>query len=150
MKWCTNVFWPCYSVTLQPLRSYDHVVVTTILETLRSRFGQLSANNKLHFAVSGFTSTVCPYWLALDPIGLNPLYKICKCVLLVTPNIVQGRREVNLNYIFLTRNTKCPKRFDQDCPRYKAIFLLKRKVNIELFSLIRYTRWRSCYTRRES
>ena len=34
----------------------------------------------------------------------------------VTPNTVQGEGGggVNLNYIFLTWNTKCPKRFEQD------------------------------------
>ena len=31
------------------------------LETLRSRFGHLTANAKPRFAVSGFTLAVCPY-----------------------------------------------------------------------------------------
>ena len=35
---------------------------TTILETLRSRFGHLTTNAKPRFAVSGFTLAVCPYW----------------------------------------------------------------------------------------
>ena len=32
-----------------------------ILETLRSRFGHFTANDKLRFAVNGFTLPVCPY-----------------------------------------------------------------------------------------
>ena len=32
-----------------------------ILETLRSRFGHVTANDKLRFAVNGFTLPVCPY-----------------------------------------------------------------------------------------
>ena len=32
-----------------------------LLETLRSRFGHLTANGKPWFAVSGFTVAVCPY-----------------------------------------------------------------------------------------
>ena len=53
VKWCSSVFWPCYSetLTLRPPWLYDRVVVTTTLETLRSRFGQLSANGKLRLAV---------------------------------------------------------------------------------------------------
>ena len=32
-----------------------------ILETLRSRFGHFTANDKLRFAVNGFMLPVCPY-----------------------------------------------------------------------------------------
>ena len=31
-----------------------------LIETLRSRFGDLTTNSKLRFAVSGFTLAVCP------------------------------------------------------------------------------------------
>ena len=37
-----------------------------VLETLRSRFGHLTANAKPRFAVSDFTLAVCPY------LGLKP------------------------------------------------------------------------------
>ena len=58
--------------------------------------------------------------------GLN-VCKICKRCLTCNAQHLQEGRGVNSNYIFLTWNTKCPKRLDQDCPPYKAIFLLKRK-----------------------
>ena len=32
-----------------------------IIETLRSRLGHFTANNKLRFAVNSFTLPVCPY-----------------------------------------------------------------------------------------
>ena len=41
-----------------------------LLETLRSRFGDLTTNGKPRFAVSGFTLAVCPY-LGLKIRGLN-------------------------------------------------------------------------------
>ena len=41
-----------------------------IIETLRSRFGDLTTNGKPRFSVSGFTLAVCPY-LGLKIRGLN-------------------------------------------------------------------------------
>ena len=41
-----------------------------ILETLRSKFGELTTNGKPRFAVSGFMLAVCPY-LGLKIRGLN-------------------------------------------------------------------------------
>ena len=32
-----------------------------MIETLRSRFGHFTANDKLRFAVNGFTLSVCPH-----------------------------------------------------------------------------------------
>ena len=45
-------------------------VVLTTIETLRSRFGDLTTNGKPRFSVSGFTLAVCPY-LGLKIRGLN-------------------------------------------------------------------------------
>ena len=42
----------------------------TILETLRSRFGDLTTNSKPRFGVSGFSLAVCPY-LGIKIRGLN-------------------------------------------------------------------------------
>ena len=52
---------------------YEHFLREEIgerLETLRSRFGDLTTNGKPRFAVSGFTLAVCPY-LGLKIRGLN-------------------------------------------------------------------------------
>ena len=35
--------------------------VFSLIETLRLRFGHLTANDKLRFALNGFTLLVCPY-----------------------------------------------------------------------------------------
>ena len=53
----------------------------------------------------------------LNKVEVHKVYKICKrCLTCNTQNCSGGGgRGVNLNYIFLTYNTKCPKRFDQDC-----------------------------------
>ena len=61
------------------------------------------------------------------------VYKICKNCLTWSTQYCSRGMAVNLNYMF----AKCRKRFGQHCPRYKAFFLLERKVNIEMFSWIR-------------
>ena len=47
------------------------------IETLRSRFGDLTTNGKPRFAVSGFTLAVCPY-LGLKIRGL--IYSQLHCL----------------------------------------------------------------------
>ena len=57
----------------------------------------------------------------LNKVKVLKLYKICKsCLTCNTQHCSgggrgRGGRKFNFNYIFLTWNTTCPKRFDEDC-----------------------------------
>ena len=77
------------------------------------------------------------------------MYDIGRCLTCNTQHW-SGSREVNLNYISSPKTQSVSNVLTSIVCAHKAIFLLKRKVNIELFSLLGYTRWHNCYTEQKT
>ena len=72
------------------------------IETLRSRFGDLTTNGRPRFAASGFTLAVCPY-LGLKIRGLNSrlpcLFSFVRSLLFLVRNHLQ-------TYVSIKNNSK--------------------------------------------
>ena len=79
-------------------------------------FAAILQKTLINTVLTRFSPTPPP-WTKLSSLTFA---RYVKGVWLVTPSTVQGRRGETLKYIFLTWNTKCPKRFDQDC----SLFML--------------------------
>ena len=82
-----------YLVPFYWRHKYEGRATNHLIETLRSRFGYLTANGKPRFAVSGFTLAVCPYLeLKIHEYFLSNFWSSCQFFSMSLANLSRHSR----------------------------------------------------------